>query len=38
MMPEPIMLTATTNVSCIIVIFFAPLAIAPSYFLTHRTW
>jgi hypothetical protein len=25
-------------VSCIIVIFFAPLAIALSYFLTHSTW
>ena len=38
MMPEPIMLTATTSVSCIIVIFFAPLAISLSYFLTHNTW
>src|SRR5215471_4912130 len=33
MMPEPIMLTATTTVSCIIVIFFGAVAIVLSLFL-----
>ena len=41
MMPEPIMLTATTTVSCIIVIFFGVPAFAivfSVYFFTHSTW